>query len=235
MAITTCVEMVVRRAGGSNDVHILSDSQAAIKALCSTDIKSGTVWNCLKSLKRLARQRKVYITWIPGHDGHEGNEAADRLAKRGAEMAYIGPEPACGIPRSLIGLELREWENGKNLAHWNSLRGLRQSKRLMGSTTGQCGILVNRSKSQMRVLTGLLTGHGKLNYHLKKIGLTGDDTCRLCQEDTETSEHVLCECEALARTRLLSFGRPFIGAGEVHQLDPEDILRFARISGLDWI
>jgi len=235
MAITTCAEMATRHTANRNEIHILSDSQAAIKALSSTNITSITVWNCLKSLKALARQRKVHITWIPGHNGHEGNEMADRLAKQGSENAYIGPEPACGIPKSLINLELRDWEKEKNLAYWNSLRGLRQSKRLMGSTTGQCGILKNKSKSQIRILTGLLTGHGKLNYHLKKIGLTQDDTCRLCQEDIETSEHVLCECEALARTRLLSLDRPFLRARDVHQLNPEDILRFARNSSLNWI
>jgi ribonuclease HI len=235
MAITTCAEMVIRHTGDRNEVYIVSDSQAAIKALSSTNITSNTVWECLRALRRLARQRKVHITWIPGHRGHEGNERADGLAQRGAGKPYMGPEPACGFPKSLTSSELRDWERRKNYSYWNSLQGLRQSKRLMGHGTNQFGELGTRNRSQMRTLTVLLTGHGRLNYHLKKIGLTQDDTCRLCQEDTESSEHVLCECEALAITRLLSFSKPFLKAEEVCQLDPDDLLRFARISGLDWI
>ena len=234
MAITTCAE-IARQTRNRSEVHILSDSQAAIKALSSTEVKSKTVWECLRSLRGLSRQRKVHITWIPGHNGHEGNERADGLAKQGAERPYMGPEPACGIPRSLIGLELRDWEKRMSLSYWNSLRGHRQSKELMGSRTGQCKGLRAGNKSQIRTLTGLLTGHGRINYHLRKIGLTQDDTCRLCREDIETSAHILCECEALAGTRRLSFGMPFLEAKEVRQLNPDDVLRFARISGLGWI
>ena len=98
----TCADMLLRQTGVRNEVYILSDSQSAIKALCSTTITSNTVWSCLLSLKKLSRRRKVHIMWIPGHEGHEGNEEADRLAKQGAVEPYIGPEPACDIPKSTI-------------------------------------------------------------------------------------------------------------------------------------
>ena len=64
-------------------ILILSDSQAALKALDSPVIKSKLVWDCLESL----------WTLVPGHKGILGNEMADLLAKMGSETKFIRPEP----------------------------------------------------------------------------------------------------------------------------------------------
>ncbi|KAL7726497.1 hypothetical protein ACLKA6_001119 [Drosophila palustris] len=59
--------------------------------------------------------------------------------------------------------------------------------------------MVCLNKSDLRVLTGYLTGHCGLRYHLKKLNLSDTETCRFCALELETSEHVLCECPALCR------------------------------------
>jgi ribonuclease HI len=46
---------------------------------------------------KLAKQKRVQLMWVPGHESFEGNETADQLAELGAECLLIGPEPACGI------------------------------------------------------------------------------------------------------------------------------------------
>ena len=66
-------------------VKILSDSQAAIKALNNPRITSRTVLTALEHMETLATQvRHLTLGWIKAHVGTEGNEQADQAAKEGA-------------------------------------------------------------------------------------------------------------------------------------------------------
>ena len=47
-------------------------------------------------------------------------------------------------------------------------------------------------------MTQFITGHNYLNYHRSLANPTVDRTCRLCNQATEDSWHLLSECEALA-------------------------------------
>ena len=53
------------------------------------------------------------------------------------------------------------------------------------------------------------TGHACLNYHLSKINREIAPTCSLCQEESETGEHVLVKClllwELSTESRILRF------------------------------
>ena len=40
----------------------------------------------------------------------------------------------------------------------------------------------------------MLTGHGPLGDYLVRFGLSEDDTCRFCGEDTESVEHFIEGC-----------------------------------------
>ena len=63
---------------------IYVDSQAAIKALASTSIKSKTVKDCLDALDNASSFFNIIICWVPGHTNVVGNERADVLAKIGS-------------------------------------------------------------------------------------------------------------------------------------------------------
>jgi len=41
--------------------------------------------------------------WTPGHEGVEGNEIekVDSLAKAGASMSLVAPEPYCGVKKEM--------------------------------------------------------------------------------------------------------------------------------------
>jgi ribonuclease HI len=77
------------------NIYILSDSQAAIKALNNFQINSKLVWDCHQSLMRLAGHNRVQLIWVPGHMGIDGNEMADQLARQGSSCPFIGPEHIC--------------------------------------------------------------------------------------------------------------------------------------------
>ena len=79
-----------------------SDSQAAIQALNSTNVESSLVLECIQSLNKLGKKNKLVLQWIKAHVGHLGNEEADILAKSGAEMKMLGPEPFLPVPTSYI-------------------------------------------------------------------------------------------------------------------------------------
>ena len=59
-------------------VKILSDSQAAVKALHNDRITSKVVHAAHEVWETLADDCPVVLAWIKAHVGHEGNELADR-------------------------------------------------------------------------------------------------------------------------------------------------------------
>jgi hypothetical protein len=56
----------------------------------------------------------------------------------------------------------------------------------------------------------LFTGHNNLNYHRYNTQETDDDTCRLCLEEVETSEHLFSRCLDLTTRRTRSIGKPLL-------------------------
>jgi ribonuclease HI len=96
-AIKACIMENIENGYTGRNICILSDSQAAIKALDSYQINSKLVWDCHQSLAKLAEHNRIQLVLVPGHMGIDGNEIADQLAKQGSSHPFIGPEPALGI------------------------------------------------------------------------------------------------------------------------------------------
>jgi hypothetical protein len=57
-------------------------------------------------------------------------------------------------------------------------------------------------KSELKTITGILTGNNGLNYHMHQIGKSRDENCRMCLEESATAQHIMCESPAIARIRL---------------------------------
>ena len=76
----------------NQNIVVLVDSQAAIKALIKSTVTSITVLNCIRHLNQLGKQNHVSIAWIPGHAGIHGNKVADYVAKSGSKSIMYGPE-----------------------------------------------------------------------------------------------------------------------------------------------
>jgi hypothetical protein len=115
----------------NRNIYILSDSQAAIEALGKYQITSKLVWECHQSLVQLARQNRVQLVWVPGHECIAGSETKDYLAKTGSEHTFTGPEPARGISFGVAKRAVRDWMNKNHIKQWESLSGLKQAKELI--------------------------------------------------------------------------------------------------------
>jgi hypothetical protein len=75
------------------------------------------------------------------------------------------------------------------------------------------------------MVVAILTEHAPVRRHLKIMGLfDGDPTCRFCRMETETVQHIICCCEALARQRYNVFGRLIAERKDVSTASVRDLL-----------
>ncbi|XP_036341513.1 uncharacterized protein LOC118750890 [Rhagoletis pomonella] len=205
-AIEVCVRECLRRRTNGARINIMSDSQAALRALDSFKTTSRLVDSCKTLLNSLGAHNRVTLWWVPGHEGFEGNERADYLAKRGAQTRMHGPEPFCGTSIGYTAELLRSREESQIAAHWRKSKGMRQSKKFITPSKRNSERLRELSREGLRTITGYLTGHCKLRYHLNKMGLSVETDCRFCGLAEETSEHILCDCPRIMNSRLMHLG-----------------------------
>jgi hypothetical protein len=83
------------------------------------------------------------------------------------------------------------------------------------------------------MVVAILTGYAPVRRHLNIMGLfKGDPTCRFCRKETETVQHIICCCEALARQRYNVFGIPFVEPKDISTASVRDLSLFIRSTGL---
>jgi hypothetical protein len=78
----------------------------------------------------------------------------------------------------------------------------------------RAGELFSFNRNQLRILTGLFTGHCHLKGHLFKLGLVDSPECDRCKQASETASHVLGNCEVLAALRFRYLGYHFMKPGD---------------------
>ncbi|XP_050521071.1 uncharacterized protein LOC126894245 isoform X2 [Daktulosphaira vitifoliae] len=213
-------------------ITILSDSQAALKALCNDQVNSKLVLECRETLESLSRFNKVTLAWVPGHNGVTGNENADFLARKGAENTYVGPEPVVGLTEQSLKALPKNWCRDLHRKIWKYLVVPRQSKMFIKTPGLLLGDLNSMTRHQISTLTGLLTGHGHLFKHLNAMGVSESPLCRKCGVEEKDSFHIMCECEALSTLRSNYLNKPFPEKEDIKNLKPREILNFARKTGL---
>jgi hypothetical protein len=61
----------------------------------------------------------------------------------------------------------------------------------------------------------------------------GDPTCRFCRKETETVQHIVCCCEALARQRYSVFGTLFADPKDISTASVRDPFLFIRDTAIE--
>jgi hypothetical protein len=171
----------------------------------------GLVAECLDALSVLASRNKVTLVWVRGHCGIPGNEKADKLARQGAAIPLLGPEPALGIPRCSARQEIKNWIECQHRIAWKNLPGHTYGKLFISRPCKKIAEdLLKLGRHQLRMVVAVLTGHASVRKHLNIMGLLdGDPTCRFCRMETETAYHIICCCEVLAHQHYNFFGKLF--------------------------
>ena len=166
-------------------------------------MKSALVWQCHQALTELAQEHKVTLCWVRGHTGIEGNEKADQLAKEAANTLLCGPEPAIPLSSSVIRRDLKSRLQSRALLVWEETPGCRQSKENISFLSLQDRTsLVACSRSELRQLTGLYTGHCTLQVHMRNIGVVRSARCPKCEGEDETTAHFIGKCQAYGSQRV---------------------------------
>lgn len=229
MAINECAHKNVQNNIENKTIHIFSDSQAALRALDKPTTNSKLVHEASTNLNKLASSNTVRLSWIPGHSGLEGNEIADKLAGLGAKHNLIGPEPFTGIPWSTVRSNIGQWLNDAMVDHWNNTPGLVHSKAFIGYIDSRRSRkILQLNRNDIRLITGFYTGHFPIKHYLKIINAETDDSCRFCGLESETAEHLLCDCEVIARKRLHVLGSGFLEPSFFNGIRVSKALRYIK-------
>jgi len=86
------------------------------------------------------------------------------------------------------------------------------------------------SSTDLRILTGLLTGHADLNRHLTLMQIRTDAVCLLCQEDEETILQLLGECSALSAKCVNILRSPNLSYEELGRVHWHALLKLTKAS-----
>jgi ribonuclease HI len=127
-ATKACIMENTENGYTGRNIHILSDSQEAIKALESFQINSKVVWDTPQSLVKLAEHNRIQLVWVSRHMGIDGNEIANQLARQGSSHPLTGPEHALGISAKVAREVIRDGTSRKHKEHWQSICGQKQAK-----------------------------------------------------------------------------------------------------------
>jgi hypothetical protein len=126
-----------------------SDSKAA---LLEDTILSKLLHQCWLSLQDLSNNNRVRLFWVLGHCDIKNNQEADRLAKKGSDSHFYGPEPCVPLSDSIVWNMNRKWVINAHSKHWIALNCSRKTSKYFVSLVS--------------LLVFLITGHCCLNKHL---------------------------------------------------------------------
>jgi len=93
--------------------------------------------------------------------------------------------------------------------------------------------LLKLSRHQLKMVNAIHTGHASVRGQLHTVGLfDGDPVCRFCRMETETVQHIILCCEALAGQRYDVFGRLTVEPQDISTAAVRDLCLFIRGAGL---
>ena len=179
-AIKQAADMIIEENISEKIISIYVDSQAAIKALQSTSIRSKLVKICKKRLDDISAANTVTLCWVPGHTDISGNEKADELAREGSFVNSLRALSEASILLSTLQREIeieaieeanKRWYRLDTCATAKSLWPVHDKKRSIN--------LMELSRRDIRITAGVVTGHCVIGNHAARVIIGNHTTQRL--------------------------------------------------------
>lgn len=223
--IKECILHCLRKNCKGENIVILTDSQAAIKALGKNIIYSKTVASCVNELNKLGNDNRITIGLVPGHSRIRGNDMADELAVGAINHNTISINTL--LPSDTFENRMKEKYKQAAKIRWNTKTDdmTHAKKYIRGFEAFKAKFLLNRNRTDMRILTGLLTGHALTNSFLLKCKKKTSALFRCCFEEKETVAHWLEECAALSSRRDIWLNWKYKNKKDIHY---NSLLKFAK-------
>ena len=176
---------------------VLCDSQAAIKALNSQDIRSLAVLNTIHVMNAVADLTiSTRLEWVKAHIGIEGNEEADKAAKEGADTPDI--THLVDIPWGAKKKMIQDYCNNLWKDRWDNTPRHRQTELFFHHPDkNKAKVILRLSRGYLTTFIRATTGHNFLGKHQNHIDPYISAVCHLCKEDVETFFHFMVECPNL--------------------------------------
>ena len=178
---------------------VLCDRKSMVETLAYSNQPGGDVHRIQSAIADLCKNKEVRILLVPGHCNLRGNELAELEAKLGSEVA----QPSVPLDSSTRAALIRREERQSSLTHPRltalyTTRPREEEEALL-------------QKADRKDLIRFRCGH---HPHLRRwkqmTGMSETDSCRLCADEEESSEHLWLRCPAfMAERQLLGLGRTF--------------------------
>ena len=156
---------------------VLCDSKSLVETLANSNQPEGDVHRIQSAITELCKKKEVRILWVPGHCNLRGNELADL----GAKLGSVSAQPSVPLDLSSRAALIRREERQSPLTH----------PRLTALCTTRPREEALLQKADRTDLIRFRCGH---HPHLRRwqhmTGMSETDSCRLCAEEEESSEHL---------------------------------------------
>ena len=147
------------------------------------------------AIAELCRKKEVRILWVPGHCNLRGNELADLKAKLGSEVA----QPSVPLDSSTRAALIRREERQSSLTH-PRLTVLYTTRLREEEEEEEEEVLLQKA-DRTDIIRFRCGHHPHLRRWQQMTGMSETDSCRLCAEEEELSEHLWLRCPAFIAER----------------------------------
>ena len=233
-AIQEAAEALIMKGVENKIIKFYVDSQSALKAINKIFTDSQLIDKTKETLNELGTKNDITLSWIPGHSNYRGNEIADRLAKRGNKEKTYGPEPHLPIGKKAEKTMLEGKIQSEQIKRWRESPSCRQTKLFFqGIRRNETKYLLGMSRVEIARTIGIITGHDMLNKHSFRTGFAMSPNCRYCEEEEETSVHIIGECPVFMNRRREMLGNFFLKEEDIIDLKLNRIVKYMKEVGED--
>lgn len=180
----------------NSDIHIVSDSRAALQIICNDKITSYLQNNIRNKINQIAKKVSVLLHWIPGHSGDSGNERADLLARKAGDInsaISYNKILLSMVKNSLLNILVDNWQKEWNLDNTGGT--------FYSFAPNIKDLFSKKFFNTNFFVTQLFTGHGKFKSYLHRFGFDNTPFCECDGDSIQDNLHIIFHCDKFNSSR----------------------------------